>query len=214
MSNALRRVMIVDDHEALLRGVRGLLESRPNYHIVAEALDGQEALEAARATQPDIAVIDYMLPEMNGLELTRALKQEFPRIEILLYTMYEREGPILEVLRAGARGCVFKSDSEKHLLAALDALAIHRPYFSSVLSGRLLEHFVDASATRQATLTGREREVVRLIADGKINKQIGGILEISSKTVESHRASAMHKLKLRTTAQLVRYALRNDIAQL
>jgi len=211
MSNAARRVLIADDHEVIVQGVRGLLEARPNHHIVAEAFDGREALEAARATRPDIAVIDYMMPELNGLELTRALKQEFPGIEILLYTMYARESLILEVLRAGARGCVLKSDSETHLLAAVDAVSVGRAFFSSALSGRLLDCLVDTSSNPRTTLTDREREVVRLIASGKMNKQVGAILEISNKTVESHRAAAMHKLNLRTTAQLVRYALRNDI---
>jgi DNA-binding NarL/FixJ family response regulator len=171
------------------------------------------ALEEARSTQPDIAVIDYSLPELNGLDLTAALKRENPRLEVLVYTMHEREDLVLEVLRAGARGYVLKSDTEKHLLAAIDALSIHRPYFSGVISETLLERFLDSSPHAQATLTHREREVVQLIAEGKINKEVGYILNISVKTVETHRASAMHKLKLRTTAELVRFAVRNNIIE-
>lgn len=127
--------------------------------------------------------------------------------------MHDREELILEVLRAGARGYVLKSDTERHLLAAIDALSIHRPYFSGVISETLLERFLDSPPTAQATLTHREREVVQLIAEGRINKEIGHILDISVKTVETHRAAAMHKLKLRTTAELVRYAVRNNIVE-
>ena len=213
MSSVTRRVLIADDHDVVRRGVRMLLETRPNLHIVAEASNGRMALEEARSTQPDIAVIDYSLPELNGLDLTAALKRENPRLEGLVYTMHEREDLVLEVLRAGARGYVLKSDTEKHLLAAIDALSIHRPYFSGVISETLLERFLDSSPHAQATLTHREREVVQLIAEGKINKEVGYILNISVKTVETHRASAMHKLKLRTTAELVRFAVRNNIIE-
>lgn len=213
VSSVTRRVLIADDHDVVRRGVRMLLETRPNLHIVAEASNGRMALEEARSTQPDIAVIDYSLPELNGLDLTAALKRENPRMEVLVYTMHEREDLVLEVLRAGARGYVLKSDTEKHLLAAIDALSIHRPYFSGVISETLLERFLDSSPHAQATLTHREREVVQLIAEGKINKEVGYILNISVKTVETHRASAMHKLKLRTTAELVRFAVRNNIIE-
>lgn len=213
MSSVTRRVLIADDHDVVRRGVRMLLETRPNLHIVAEASNGRAALEEARSTQPDIAIIDYSLPELNGLDLTAALKKENPRLEVLVYTMHEREDLVLEVLRAGARGYVLKSDTEKHLLAAIDALSIHRPYFSGVISETLLERFLESSPHAQATLTHREREVVQLISEGKINKEVGYILNISVKTVETHRASAMHKLKLRTTAELVRFAVRNNIIE-
>lgn len=213
MSSSIRRVLIADDHDVVRRGVRTLLETRPNMSVVAEAANGREALEEARVAKPDIAVIDYSLPELNGLDLTLALKREFPNIEVLVYTMHNREDLVLEVLRAGARGYVLKSDTERHLLSAVDALAIHRPYFSGIISETLLERALDASRGSQATLTHREREVVQLIAEGRINKEISYILNISVKTVETHRAAAMHKLKLRSTAELVRYAVRNNIVQ-
>jgi DNA-binding NarL/FixJ family response regulator len=213
MTSPIRRVLIVDDHDTVRRGIRSLLETRANLHIVAEASNGREALEQARATKPDIAVIDYSLPELNGLDLTIALKRELPRVQVLIYTMHDREAVVLEVLRAGANGYVLKSDTEKHLLAALDALAINRPYFSGVISEDMLDRFLDAPAEGRTSLTHREREVVQLIAEGTINKEIGQILGISVKTVETHRAAAMHKLELRTTAELVRYAVRNNIVQ-
>ena len=152
---------------------------------------------------------------MNGLELTRALKQEFPRIEILIYTMHDREDLLVEVLRAGARGYVLKSDSGQHLQSAVEALSLRKPYFSAAISETLLDHYVKSSVagSNVATLTPREREIVQLIAEGKINKQIAHLLDISVKTVETHRAAAMHKLKLGTTAELVRYAVRNNIVE-
>jgi DNA-binding NarL/FixJ family response regulator len=212
MGGSLRRILIVDDHDAVRRGIRALIETRPNFTVVAEAATGHEALEAARRSSPDIAILDYSLPELNGLDLTIALRREHPRIEVLVYTMHDRDDIIIEVLRAGARGYVMKSDSEEHLLAALDALAVRRPYFSGAVSETLLDQFLQSSR-HHGVLTHREREIVQLIAEGKINKQIAAALGISVKTVETHRASAMHKLKLKTTADLVRYAIRNNLIQ-
>jgi len=214
MSSPTRRIIIVDDHDAVRRGVRQLLEATPYYHVVGEAADGRTGLELARETRPDIAILDYSVPELNGLDLSHALKRELPRIEILLYTMHDREEIIMEVLRAGVRGFVLKSDSETHLIAALDALSIRRPYFSAAVSDTLLEQFIDQKPHSSAgSLTHREREVVQQVAEGHINKEIAARLSISVKTVETHRASAMRKLKLRTTADLVRYAVRNQLIQ-
>jgi DNA-binding NarL/FixJ family response regulator len=214
MTRAVKSVIIVDDHDAVRRGVRGVVETAPCYRIVGEASNGREALELAREKQPDIAIIDYSLPELNGLELAHSLKRAAPRTEILVFTMHDREDLIMEVLRAGVRGFVLKSDAEKHLLAALDALSLRRPYFSSAVSETLLDRFMLSNPQSWgSSLTHREKEVVQLIAEGKINKEIAHKLDISVKTVETHRACAMRKLKLRTTADLVRYAVRNNIIQ-
>jgi DNA-binding NarL/FixJ family response regulator len=214
MSSSLKRILIADDHDIIRRGVRMLLETRANWQVVAEAATGREALAAARETRPDIAIIDYSLPELNGRDLTVELRRDHPRIEVLIYTMHDREEMILDVLQAGARGFVFKSDSETHLFAAIDALSIHRPYFSGAISETLLERYLSSKPQPSVSaLTLREREVVQLIAEGKINKQVAEQLKISIKTVETHRATAMQKLKLRTTAELVRYAVRNNIVE-
>lgn len=213
MSNQERRILIADDHEVARRGLRTLLASRPHLHIVGEAESGRAALEQARVTRPDIAIIDYALSGLNGLDLTAALRRELPRIQVLVYTIHDQDDLVLAMLRAGARGYVFKSDTERHLLAAVDALSINQPYFTGVISETLLSHFIGAPGGAQSTLTSREREVVQLIAEGRINKEIGELLDISVKTVETHRANAMHKLKLRTTAELVRYAMRNNIIE-
>lgn len=214
MRTPVRRILIADDHDIIRRGVRTLLETRPNLQVVAEAATGREALILARETNPDIAVIDYSLPELNGRDLTLELKREFPRLEVLIYTMHDREDMIMEVLQAGARGFVLKSDTERHLFAAIDALSINRPYFSGTVSETLLQQYLRSKPQPAfSTLTHREREVVQLIAEGKINKQVAELLSISVKTVETHRATAMQKLKLRTTAELVRYAVRNHIVE-
>ncbi|MGH6743722.1 LuxR family two component transcriptional regulator [Novosphingobium sp. PhB57] len=209
------RILIADDHQAMRQGVRTLLESHADFQVVGEAADGREALNLAVETKPDIAILDYSLPLMNGLELTRAIKHELPRTEILIYTMHDRESILIDVLRAGARGYVLKSDSGVHLVSAAKALAKRKPYFSGAISETLLEHFIDTnhSTDKSIMLTAREREIVQLIAEGKLNKQIAHMLGISVKTVETHRAAAMHKLKLRTTAELVLYAVRNNIVE-
>jgi DNA-binding NarL/FixJ family response regulator len=214
MTTPIRRVLIADDHDIIRRGLRMLLETRANLEIVGEASTGREAIEVAREANPDIAIIDYSLPELNGRDLTLELKRELPRLQILVYTMHDREDMIMEVLQAGARGFVLKSETEKHLLAAVDALSINRPYFSGTVSETLLQQYLRSQPQGEfSTLTLREREVVQLIAEGKINKQVAAILNISVKTVETHRATAMQKLKLRTTAELVRYAVRNHIVE-
>ena len=118
MTSPIRRILIVDDHDAIRRGVRQLLETEPYYQVVGEAANGREGLELARQVRPDIAILDYSIPELNGLDLSHSLKREFPRIEILLYTMHDREEIIMNVLRAGVRGFVLKSDTEQHLVAA------------------------------------------------------------------------------------------------
>ena len=213
MSNQSRRLLIADDCDLVRRGLRTLLETRRQVEIVAEARNGRLALEEARATSPDIAIIDFTLPELNGLDLTRALKREMPQIEVLIFTSLHSEELIFDVLRAGARGYVLKSESDQHLLAALDALSINRPYFSGIVSETMRERLLGSSRSGRISLTHREREVVQLIAEGRINKQIAHRLDISVKTVETHRAAAMDKLHLRNTAELVRYALRNNIVQ-
>ena len=215
MSTQIRRIVIADDHEAIREGVRALLAARPQWEIVGVAADGRDALQMTLALQPDIAILDYSLPQMNGLELTRAIKRDSPRTEVLIYTMHDREELLVDIFKAGARGYVLKADSGRNLIAAVEALALRRPYFSSEISEALLDHFVETAlpSGNVFTLTTREREIVQMIAEGKINKQIAHILGISVKTVETHRSTAMHKLKLRTTAELVRYAVRNNIVE-
>ena len=214
VATSVKKILITDDHDLIRRGLRTLVETRPNLKVVAEAATGLEAIEAARETNPDIAILDYSLPELNGLDLTIALRAILPRLEVLIYTMHEREALMVELLQAGARGFVLKSETEAHLLAAVDALALHRPYYSGAMSDTLVARFQsNKPSSETSSLTMRERGIVQLIAEGRMNKEVARMLSISVKTVECHRAAAMQKLDLRTTAELVRYAVRNNIVQ-
>lgn len=206
----MKRILVVDDHGLMCRGIRTLVETRRNLEVVGEAANGRDALRIAQDTRPDIAILDYSLPGLNGLELTLALRKELPQIRVLIYTFHNREEIIAGVLEAGASGYVLKSDSEEQLLAAIDALAVGRTYFSASISETLVQR---QRRGTDATLTGREREVVKLVGMGKINKEVAHVMGIAVKTVETHRSAAMDKLNIRTTAELVRYALRNNIIE-
>lgn len=214
-TSPIKRVLIVDDHDALRRGIRALVESRANFIVVGEAADGRSAIEEARRCAPDIAIVDYKMPELNGVDLTIALKKEWPRLEVLIYTMCDQEALVTEALHAGVRGFVTKSESEQHLLAALDALAIGRPYFSGHVSGMLLERYLQPGPgpVKRSALTSRERQVVQLLVQGFSNKRVALEMGLSVKTIETHRAHSMHKLECSTVADLVRYAVRNGIVE-
>jgi DNA-binding NarL/FixJ family response regulator len=205
--------VIADDHDLIRKGVQYIVEAHDDWKIVAQASDGREALEAIKQYRPAIAIIDYFLPHLNGLELTRLARHASPNTEILVFTMVNDEGVIRDVLAAGAKGFVFKTDTSEQIQAAIHALVRHRPWFSESISETLLTKFLASSEPQSGNLTDREREVVQLVAEGKINKEISAALGISVKTVETHRASVMHKLQLKTIAQLVRYAIRNHIVE-
>ena len=214
MTSPIRRILIVDDHDAIRRGLRQLLEGTHYYRVVGEAADGQTALELAITTRPDIAIIDFTLPLINGVDLSKALMRELPRIEVLMYTMHAQENLINDVFRAGVRAFVLKSDPATNVIAALDALSVHRPYFSVPISDKLLDQLVASKPSSEVSiLTDRERQVVQQVAEGYTNREIAPRLGISLKTVETHRGNAMHKLGMRTPADLVRYALRNNMIQ-
>jgi DNA-binding NarL/FixJ family response regulator len=210
------RILVADDHEIVRRGIRALLEARMGYEVVAEAGDGAAAVQAAIETRPDVAVLDYSMPLLNGLEATRRIRQGSPNTEVLMFTVHDRENIIRDVLNAGARGYLLKSDVDVQLVDGIRALSKHRPYFSWRVSEALLEEFLERHHHHiggSEGLTPREREVVQLIAEGMSNKQISRHLQISVKTVEAHRTAAMRKLGLSSTANLVRYAVRNDMVQ-
>lgn len=207
------RILIADDHPIFRRGLRELLERHPGWAVVAEAQDGYEAIEAALRTSPDVVIIDDAMPRMNGVECARRIRQRLAKTEVCLLTESEDESVIAHALPAGARGFVLKSDTEKEILSAVEALANHHPYFSRVVSESLLDHFVKhiGLPPKIDLLTPREREVVQLVAEGMSNKQVGRQLHLSIKTVETHRSAAMRKAGLSSTADLVRYAVRNHL---
>ena len=209
----MTRILIADDHDIVRSGLRTILETHPNWEVVGEAADGKEAISKAIETQPDVAVLDYSLPLANGIEVTREIRARLPRTEILIFTMHDNEMIFQELLKAGARGYLLKSDAKHHLIRAIEALAMHKPFFTGKASELLLHSFRSRPGREASTLTDRERGVVQLIAAGHTNKQVANALGIGLKTVETHRATVMRKLNLSSSANLVRYAIRNKLAE-
>jgi DNA-binding NarL/FixJ family response regulator len=209
----MTRILIADDHEVVRSGLRSILEAQPRWDVVAEAADGKDAIRKAIELKPDVAVLDYSLPLVNGVEATSQIRARVPTVEVLIFTMHDNERMIYDLLKAGARGYLLKSDAKRFLLTAIESLASHRPFFTAKVSETLLESYLTKSITIESVLTSRERGVIQLIAEGHSNKQIAGILNISVKTVETHRAAAMRKLNLSSAAALVRYAVRNKIVE-
>ena len=181
--------------------------------MVAEASDGKEAVELALATRPDVAVLDFGLPTLNGVEATRQIRSRLSRVEILIFTMHDTDALVRDVLEAGARGFLLKSDASRFLISAVETLADHKPFFTGKVSEALLETYLAKGEQSDGPLTARETLVIQLIAEGNSNKRIAEVLGISMKTVETHRASAMRKLNVSSTASLVRYAIRNKLVE-
>ena len=207
------RILIADDHEVVRSGLRRILLSQPNWEVVAEAADGKDAISKATETKPDVAILDYSLPRINGMEATRQIRARLPKTEVLIFTMHDSEALIQELLKAGARGYLLKTDATRYLIAAIESLALHRPFFTAKVSEQLLDTFLAQPERQVSALTNRERGVVQLIAEGHTNKQIAHILSISLKTVETHRSAIMRKLSLSSSAGLVRYAIRNRLVE-
>lgn len=208
----MKRIVVADDHEVVRSGLRAIVETRSDWIVSGEATNGEQAVAVAMETRPDVVIADYSMPLMNGLEVSRRLKSMHLRTEVLILTMHENEELLTEAILAGVRGFLFKSDASRHLIFAIEALLDGRPYFTGVLLEKLLhEYQVSKQNTSDMLLTAREQGVVQLIAEGHTNKSIGVILKLSVKTVETHRASAMRKLRMSSTAELVRYAVRRKL---
>jgi DNA-binding NarL/FixJ family response regulator len=210
------RILIVDDYEVVRRGIRTLIEGQPGWEICGEANTGPAAVDAAARLEPDLVILDLGLPELHGLEVTRRIRHRRPETEVLVLTMHASEELIRQVLRAGAHGYVLKSDAGEQLIAAVRSLERHMPFLTSRVTEVVLDGFLRGAAedgTPGETLTPREREVLQLVAEGRSSKNIAGRLGVTVKTVESHRASLMRKLHLRTVADLVRYAVRNGLVE-
>jgi DNA-binding NarL/FixJ family response regulator len=212
------RIVIVDDHAVVRRGVRALLESQPGWEVSAEAATGREAVEVVRQFRPHVVVMDLSLPELNGLEATRQIVKESPETEILVLTMHHSEQLARDVLQAGARGYVLKSDADQNLIAAVDSLRHHKPFLTATVTEFVLNGYIRRSAlsdegTPRDVITPREREIIQLLAEGHSNKEAASTLGISVKTIEAHRANIMRKLRLGSVSDLVRYAIRNKIVQ-
>jgi DNA-binding NarL/FixJ family response regulator len=214
------RILLADDHDVVRHGLRSLLEAQEGWQVCAEALNGRDAVELAGKFLPDIAILDVSMPSLNGLDATRIIRKASPKTEVLIFTMHESEQLIREVLAAGAKGYLLKSDAARSVVAAVEALAAHRPYFNWKVSETILDGFLRASATTPAEetagepLTPREREILQLLAEGLSNKEVAARLVISIKTVETHRSTVMRKLDAHSVVDLVRYALRNNLTSI
>jgi DNA-binding NarL/FixJ family response regulator len=207
------RILIADDHDVVRSGLRTMLETQPNLEVIAEAADGKEAILKAIETTPDVAVLDYSLPLISGSEATRQIRAQCPRTEVLIFTMHDNESIVEELVNAGARGYLLKSDAGRELMIAIGSVAAHKPFFSTGVSEELLKSLFSGSKRTASALTNRERGVVQLVAEGHTNKTVARILNISLKTVETHRATIMRKLAFSSSADLVRYAIRNKLVE-
>ena len=213
------RLLVVDDHAVVRRGVRALLETRPGWEVCGEAADGQEAIRKSAELKPDIVVLDISLPGLNGLEATSRILKESPESEVLILTMHHSEELAQQVIKAGARGYVLKSDADQSLVAAVDKLSQHQTFFTSRVAEFVLDSGVRGENASYAVedpsrrITSRERQIVQLVAEARSTKEVASQLGISVKTVEAHRTNIMRKLRLHSVSELVRYAIRNGIVQ-
>jgi DNA-binding NarL/FixJ family response regulator len=207
------RILIADDHDIVRAGLRVLLERHVGWEVVAEAGDGKQAVSMALQTKPDIVVLDYSMPLINGVEVTRQLRERLPKTEILIFSIHDQEMLIRDLLHAGARAYVLKSDFKDHLHSAIESLAVHKPFFTGKVSEALLDTFLARPMQEGSTVSDTERNIVRLIAEGQTNKEIANSLNISLKTVETRRATIMKKLGFSSTADIVRYAVRNRLVE-
>lgn len=208
------RILLVDDHEMVRRGLRALLETHPGWVVCGEAADGREAVRLARSLAPHLVIMDLTMPELNGLEATRQILDKDRQVQVLILSMHESDQVVRDVLAAGARGYVLKTDAGRDLIAAGEALLRGRPFFTSRVAAKIHELEFKVRGGRRTLkpvgqLTAREREVLQLLAEGKTNKEVGHALGISVKTAETHRARVMRKLAVDSVADLVRYAIRN-----
>lgn len=213
------RILVADDHEIVRQGLRALIETRAGFVVCGEAANGREAVDKAAALKPDVLVLDIAMPELNGLEAARRIPAVSPRTQILVLSTHHDDALVHELIAAGVRGYVLKSDAAKDLVTAIESLSSGRPFFSAQIADVVVDGFVgrgrlppgDGGAA--ARLTSREREVLQLLAEGRSTKEVAASLDIGIKTAETHRANLMKKLDLQTIAELVRYAVRNHIVE-
>jgi DNA-binding NarL/FixJ family response regulator len=212
------RILIADDHEVVREGMRALIEREPGWEVCGMATNGQEAVDSAKKLKPEIVVLDMTMPELDGLTALRQIKNALPNTEVVIFSAHHSEDVIEQLFDAGAKSYIQKSDAGRHLVTAIKSLAEHKPFFTPEISEILFAKFFSAgSGKRQAevdhSLTAREREIVRLLAEGQSNKEIASSLGISIRTAETHRAALMRKLDVNSVSALVRYAIRNNIIE-
>lgn len=215
------RILLADDHEIVRRGLRTLLERHEGWEVCGEASDGREAVEKAKELKPDIVIVDIGMPNLNGLDATRRLLQHDPNFKVIVLTVTDADQVIREALDAGARGFVLKSDAARDLVSAVEALHSRHMFFTPRVNDLLLAGFLEkghvvsrSEPPHLPTLTPREREITQLLAEGKSSKEAASALNLSTKTVETHRSNIMRKLSLHSIRDLVVYAIKNKIIQI
>jgi len=214
------RILAADDHDILRRGLKQLLTARPGWEICAEAKTGREAVSLAEQHKPDIVVMDVSMPDLNGLEAARRIHKALPKTGIIMLTLHFSDQLVKDIVESGARAYVMKSDADRDLVNAVEALANNRTFFTARAADMLLNDFSERNAVptvpqppTPSRLTSREREIVQLLAEGKSSKEVAVALGISVKTAETHRANIMRKLQLHSVSELVRYAIKNQIIE-
>ena len=212
------RILIADDHEFVRRGLRATILEQPGWDVCGEASSGRDAVDLTRREHPDIVVLDFAMPDLNGLEAARQIHEEMPESQVLMLTMHETEGLVREALAAGVRGFILKSDAGRLLSEAIQALLDDKTYFTGKVSQLILSGYLNPNARApdeiiSSRLSAREREVVQLVAEGRSSKEVAERLGISPKTAETHRTNIMRKLNLHSVTELVRFAIRNKIIE-
>lgn len=211
------RIVVADDHEVVRRGLCALLRNQPDWEVCGEASDGREAVEKVLALKPAVVILDIGMPNLNGLEATRQILKANPGVKVLILTLHDSDQVVQEVLDAGARGFLLKTDAARDLVAAVEALRRDKIYFTPKVAAMVLDGYLrreNGSAPETPArnrLTPREREIVQLLAEGKSSKEVAVALGLSVKTAETHRSNIMRKLELHSVSDLVLYAVRNNI---
>jgi DNA-binding NarL/FixJ family response regulator len=209
------RILIADDHEIVRQGIRAIIESHPGWEVCAEAVDGRETLQRVGECNPDLVALDIGMPNMNGLDAARQILHDNPKAKILFLTVYDTDAAAKTAMQLGAKGLILKSDAGKELIGAIETIQRNAIYFSPKLSHAGLGSDLRGSrrSLEKDTLTPRESEVIKLLAEGKSTKDVAALLGLSVKTAETHRSNIMGKLGLHSVSELVLYAVRNNIVQ-
>ena len=210
------RILLADDHTVVRKGLRLLLESQPGFEVVADASSGREAVALAERHSPDVVVMDVAMPILNGIEAARQISASSPRTAIVFLSMHADEGYVLKALKSGARAYLLKDSAEHDLIAAIQAVNEGKAFFSPAISKMLVEDYMRQMRDRNVEdsyelLTTREREILQLLAEGKSNKEVANLLNLSLYTVETHRGNILQKLNLHSGAELILYAIRKGV---
>lgn len=211
------RILIADDHDIVRKGLRALVQEEPSWQVVADVQDGRSAVVKTQELKPDIAILDIAMPSLNGLDATKQIMKVNPDTKVLILTMHDSELLIQNVLNAGARGYLMKTDAGRDLVVAIRALLLGQTFFTQRVAQIVLDTFTGKKTTTTEgeiqSLTAKEREVVQLLAEGKSSKEAADVLHVSTKTLETHRSNIMRKLGCHSVTDVVRYAIRNHLAQ-